>query len=104
MDKTNEPVSKETMKRIAKGNFYKIPHLQKAINDWENIEDKNGTKTYEDLREYIIAKDLESKNNKTALQSIGICNIARCSNADINAINLKMEALDNALVKIAQQQ
>ena len=97
---TKEPVKDVTLKRIACGQLQKIPHLQQHVNHWDDEKDPNGTKTYAQMREYFIQKDLNNHANKTALGAMGIANAA----TNAQAKDEHIDDLINALEKVTANQ
>lgn len=100
LEDTKEPVKAATLKRIAHGQLQKIPHLQQYVNHWNDEKDPDGTKTYEDMREYFIQKDLNNHANKTALGAMGIANAATNNQAN----DERIEGLLNAVGKVTANQ
>ena len=54
---TAEPISEATMKRVALGHFNKIDHLQGSVKKWRRDKDSDGSKTFEELRNWFILED-----------------------------------------------
>ena len=100
LEDTEEPVQAATLKRIVRGQLQKIPHLQQYVNHWDDKKDPDGTKTYKDMREYFIQKDLNNHANKTALGAMGIANAATNNQVNDDCI----EGLINALEKVTANQ
>ena len=95
MKDTNEPVSETTMKRIIRGKLKRIPHMQDAMNDWDDM-DKGNNKTYVEFQTYCIAEDLKKVKDQNILSKIGIANSVE------QVEDPRMQAMENNMLKMIE--
>ena len=102
---TEEPVREATMKRTVIGKFRGILEYQKFMDDWTNKEDPNGTKTFIELRDYILGKERDLHDNNESLRKMGIANSVESisDNPRVVALTEGMGQLTDTVQKLQQQ-
>ena len=94
------------MERTALGHLQKVPHMVQIVREYERDEDMHGTGSYENLRNYFIAREIEHLEDKATLGQVetanasvpGVLQELQCEMANLVTKNSELE---EALVAIA---
>ena len=104
---TKEPIREVSMKRTALGHLQKVPHMVRTVREYERDEDWKGTGSYENLRNYFIAREIEHIEDRATLGKGETANSAVTSDKleelqyEMANLVTKNSELEEALVTIA---
>ena len=73
---TKEPIREVSMKRTALGHLQKVPYMVRTVREQECDEDWKGTSSYENLRNYFIAREIEHIEDRATLGLVETANSA----------------------------
>ena len=92
---TKEPIREASMKRTAIGHLQKLPHMVRNVREYERDEDADGKASYETLRDFFIAREIEHIEDRATLGQEETANAA--------ATEDKLEELHYELANLASK-